>query len=199
MKGKVKKTLIVLVFLGAFVRVFGQTNVDNWIAKKNQFKPSGDGYPQIIQNEDLSLVHAVIKWGEALAVFGDTDFKKPNHLECVLGKDSISVGAGDKKVLIRIQKNSVTIGKKKYSEKATLVYFQTLLRLLTDLSKDFKCQDVKYLEFSNTVEETRMVIEFDFSPLVVSLDAEFGGIKASDENHNFLDLVLEKDSFFWGK
>lgn len=197
MQGRFRKVAIILVCLLIGIPVFGQTNADSWIAHKNQFKPQGDKYPQIIQNEDLDLVQAVIEWGEALSVFGDTDFKKPNHLKCVLGTNSITVTSGKRAVTVLVRKNSVVVGNKTYSSQPVLVYFQTLHRLLGGISKDFKCEDVKYLELTTTVEETRMVIEFDYSPLVVSLDAELGGIK-SDENHNFLDLLQEKESFFWG-
>ncbi|MGC2423972.1 MAG: hypothetical protein WA666_06420 [Nitrospirota bacterium] len=157
--------------------------------------PNAHGFPQIIQATDYATIEGIETLYDELKKF------REDKISCEAGRESIifKQGGTDSKVIVNIPLNGpVIIGHKSYSGQHEIKLFATLNSLLTDLSKKRECAGIKYDQFPTRAYKKRTIIEFDFSPQVVTLEAFSNGPK-DEERLYILDLVDRKESFFFEK
>ncbi len=158
--------------------------------------PYSQGFSQIIQEIDYPTIEAI----EGLLA----ELRKlPNgDISCATAKESISLkqrsGRGGE-VLVSVPRDGpVSISGRPYRSKKTLVLFDTLKKVLADLSAKTPCAGVKYDQFATRAYKKRTIIEFDFGSQIVVIDAFSNGPK-DDERLYVLNLIARKDSFFWSR
>ena len=70
--------------------------------------------------------------------------------------------------------------------------------VVSDLSEKTPRAGVKYDQFATRAYKKRTIIEFDFGPQIVVIDAFSNGPR-DDERLYVLNLIARKDSFFWSR
>ncbi|HLQ27156.1 MAG TPA: hypothetical protein VK138_14930 [Acidiferrobacterales bacterium] len=163
---------------------------------KDKYRPSTQGYPQIIQGFDYQTIKAIESLFATLSKLGKDEVTFTVENMAIIFKStnkeprSLSVRISDEK--------SVSIGDAAYKERNTVVLFSTLLMVLADVSTNAKCTGVKYDQFSTRGYKRRTIIEFDCDTKVIAVDSLSNG-RDDDERLYVLDLVGRKESFFWGQ
>lgn len=158
--------------------------------------PYSNGFPQIIQETDYPTIEAI----EGLLA----ELRKlPNgDISCAIAKESISLkrrsGRGGEVLISVPQDGPVSISGRPYKSKNTLALFDTLKKVLADLSAKTPCAGVKYDQFATRAYKKRTIIEFDFGSQIVVIDAFSNGPR-DDERLYVLNLIARKDSFFWSR
>lgn len=126
-------------------------------------------FPQIIQAHDYPTIEAI----ETLV----------DDLERV-GTDTVSCSAAQS-----------ILSRRSYTAESTVTLFSTLERLLADLSKTRPCAAVGFSRFSTRAYKTRSVVEFDFGPTVLVIDASSNG---PDDNERLYVLDTLERNESWG-
>ncbi|MGO9137276.1 MAG: hypothetical protein ACLP9S_04745 [Syntrophales bacterium] len=163
---------------------------------KSKYRPSAHGFPQIIQETDYNTIALIESLFTKLKRVGNGD------ISCEVSKDSIVLKPSDvssaKIVIGAPTKGPVTIGGHSYKGKKEISLFTTMRKLLDELSKQRLCAGIKYDQFQTRAYEKRTILEFDFGPQIVVLEAFSNGPR-DEERLYVLDLVDRNESYFWGK
>lgn len=182
--------IIALAFVSTIATSTMSANV------KDIYRPSGQTYPQIIQEDDYATIEAI----EAL--YSEINKLGKGVIICETDKKSIilrQTGDSPHEVVIGVLANGpITVRNHSYGSRNTVVLFTTLKKVLADLSNRQKCAGIQADQFSTRVYKKRTILAFDFGENIVELDSLSNGPK-DEERLYILDLVSRKDSFFWGK
>ncbi len=140
---------------------------------KDIYRPTGQAYPQIIQNSDYATIEAI-----------ETLYVETSKV----GKDSMACNAIVDSIVPKSTKDS--------KKENTVTLFTTLKKILSDLSAKIKCAGVRADQFPTRAYQKRTAIDFDFGENIVELDSLSNG--PNDEERLYtLDIVSRKDSLFY--
>jgi hypothetical protein len=178
----------------AFVSTIATSTMSTDI--KDTYRPSGQTYPQIIQEYDYTTIEAI----EAL--YSEINKLGKVVILCETDKKSIilkQTGDSPHEVVIGVLDNGpITIRNHSYGRRNTVVLFTTLKKVLADLLNRQKCAGIQADQFPTRAYKKRTILAFDFGQNIVEVDSLSNGPK-DEERLYTLDLVNRKDSFFWGK
>jgi len=139
---------------------------------RDLYRPTGQAYPQVIQNSDYATIEAI-----------ETFYVEINKI----GKDSTAC-----KAIV----DSIILKSVNSKNENTVTLFTTLKKILSDLSAKHKCSAVRADQLSTRAYKKRTVLDFDFGDNIVELDSLSNG--PNDEERLYtLDIVSRKDSFFY--
>ena len=158
-----------------------------------------EGWPQIIQNGDYPTIRFIEAWyGEVSAIAPRQDFRITVDAE--LEGEAIRFharGSHRKTLLIRPQGgNIILVGDRRFTNEATRILYATLIKVLTDLTREEKCREVRFVQYGARAYKKQTHIGFDFGARVLEIASLSNG-PDNDERLYILDLVERKYSFFW--
>jgi hypothetical protein len=165
----------------------------------------GSGFPQIIQADDYATIEFIEALCRSLAQL-PRGKEKPDQFGQPVG---VTVAAAaltfhslrDPTSAVRVVRHdaeTIQIQEAPFKDKPTVILFTTLLRILTDFSKEGACRGARFVQFGTKSYKTRSVVEFDFGPRVVVVDSLSNGPK-DDERLYILDVIPRKESMFWSR
>lgn len=163
---------------------------------KDKYRQYANGYPQIIQAQDYKTIQSIESLFSGLSKLGEEgiDFDiRSNALIFKLKNNkakSVVVETSDSK--------KVSINNVHYSRSNTRLLYATLIKVLSDLSAESKCEAVAFTQHPTKAYKKRTIIEFKYGAKVVDLDC-FSNGPNNPERLYVLDLIDTKDSYFWGK
>jgi hypothetical protein len=108
---------------------------------------------------------------------------------------SLKSADGSRSFTVSAKPNAVWIGNQIFKHPPTVVLFQTLLRVLTDLSDKFQSDGLLATQYRSRGYYRNTQIEFSFSSIVV--DFESADNPGSPERLYLLDAVHPKESLLW--
>ncbi len=168
---------------------------EEWVAGKNRYKPPGDIFPQVIQDNDYSTISAIHQLYFLLAGRKKSFFDVQTFAFGLDGTQLV-ISSPTRSASIRSTDGGARIGGSLYEKAPTKLLFKTLFSLLADLSAQFPTSGVRASHWSNRSYRDVTRFEFYFPPLVVELMA-LSSEASEPERLYVLDLVRAKDSQFW--
>lgn len=160
-------------FFAILLTMFGIVSAAVAANMKDIYRPTGQAYPQVIQNSDYATIEAI-----------ETFYVEISKV----GKDSTACKAIVDSIILKSINNS--------KNENTVTLFTTLKKILSDLSAKHKCSSVRADQLSTRAYKKRTVLDFDFGDSIVELDSLSNG--PNDEERLYtLDIVSRKDSFFY--
>ena len=158
---------------------------------KDRYRPYKHDYPQIIQATDMPTIEAIEN------IVAEIHKLPKGPVTCSYDNGVVTLQSGGEIFDISTFDNyEVVMEEKHYRDRNAVVYFNTLIRMVRDLSKTGECR-VRFGEFATRAYKTRTVVDFAFGPQVIELDAYSNGPN-DDERLYTLDLVNRKGSFYFG-
>jgi hypothetical protein len=178
-----------------------EERIAGWTARKAQYKPPGDAFPQVIQSKDFDALLSIEALYSAVRNISNDpknwqllDPSQPLHFSVT--DQQVVISGSHNSVAIIPRDQSVSIGKRTFRNSATVTLFRAVHRLLFDLSSEFHPNGVLGSQLATRGYRRSTTIEFSFGPLVVELGADHNG-PGNPERLYVLDLIRVKDSLNW--
>jgi hypothetical protein len=168
---------------------------EQWVAGKNRYKPPGDQFPQIIQDNDYATISATHQLYFLLAG-RKKSFFDVHPFEFDLDGTQLVVKSAARSASVLVSDKGAKVGGSLYKNAASKLLFETLISLFADLSAQFPLSGARASHWSNRSYRDVTSFEFYFPPLVVELTA-LSSAPTEPERLYVLDLVWAKDSRFW--
>lgn len=157
---------------------------------KDRYRPYGTNTPEIIQKTDSSTIKAI------QSIVTELRGLPKGPITCSYDNGVISFQSDSVITDVSIYDREVIIGDRHYRQKPVLTYFNTLIKMVGDLSKVNSCI-VRFKQFPTHDYKEKTVIDFGFGTEVIEVDALANGVHGNRREYT-LDLIDKKKAYFKG-
>jgi hypothetical protein len=162
----------------------------NWVARKEQFKPYSHNFPQIIQATDYPTVQAIESLYEVLQTSG-----APNAVWRKT-EDGLRFWHGSRTETVRVSGDEVVIADRTFKDRNTATLFSTLIKTLSVFADRQDCRVLRFFQLGTRAYLRRTTIEFACLPEVLTLESYSNGPE-NPERLYVLDIVKDSESLQW--
>jgi hypothetical protein len=162
----------------------------NWVARKEQFKPYAHNFPQIIQATDYPTVQAIESLYESLQTAG-----APNAAWRATA-DGLRIWHSTRMETVRVSGDEVVIADHTFKDRNTVTLFSTLTKILSVFADRQDCHVLRFFQLRTTAYLKRTIIEFACLPEVVRVESYSNG-RDDSERLYVLDIVKDSESMQW--
>jgi hypothetical protein len=162
----------------------------NWVARKEQFRPFPHNFPQIIQASDYPTVQAIESLYEKLQTAG-----APNATWRTTA-DGLRLWHDTRMETVRVSGDEVVIADRTFKDRNTAIFFSTLIKTLSVFADRQDCHVLRFNQFGTRTYSRRTIIEFACLPEVLTVESHSNG-PGNSERFYVLDIVKDSESMLW--